>query len=113
MAVLWCIVGAQHGKHGSCTSVSMSFHYTCRKCSARLGLGVGLASRPSAPSLRTFLPPGTLYPSPLPPLPAGADRAGAFCDWIFVSPTPSMIIFEDLTRDVRWVAWRNARRAAL
>lgn len=29
-------------------------------------------------------------------------RVGSFCDWIFVAPTASCLIFEDLTQDIRW-----------
>lgn len=29
-------------------------------------------------------------------------RAGSFCDWVFVAPTPNLLVFEDLSQDIRW-----------
>jgi hypothetical protein len=33
--------------------------------------------------------------------PESIPRAGSFCDWIFVAPTPNLLIFEDLAQDIR------------
>jgi hypothetical protein len=34
--------------------------------------------------------------------PQSIPRAGSFCDWIFVAPTPNLLVFEDLLADIRW-----------